>query len=197
MGRQFVASASPANGRLSAMMPNGLAMMSARNPFAHASLKSQTTMAALLLALVWVPGMRAQMPPLAGIAHMAFRIGDLEKSRDFYGKLGFEQAFTFDDAGKITVAFIKINDHQFIELYPRTDGSQKLGFMHFCFETEDIAAAHDVYAKRQLNPTEVSKTRAGNLLFALHDPEGQVLEYIQYLPGSPHWLDHGKHLSER
>ncbi len=29
-------------------------------------------------------------PPLAGIAHVAIRVSDLSRSRDFYQKLGFE-----------------------------------------------------------------------------------------------------------
>ena len=135
-----------------------------------------------------------EMPPLAGIAHMAFRVSDLTKSLEFYQKLGFEKAFEFSDQGKTTVAFVKINDSQFMELYPRKDDSQSLGFMHFCFEADDIAVVHDAYVKQGLSPEDVKKARAGNLLFVMHDPEGQLLEYTQYLPGSLHSLDRGKHL---
>jgi catechol 2,3-dioxygenase-like lactoylglutathione lyase family enzyme len=148
----------------------------------------------LLVTLLCALAVSAQAPPLAGIAHVAFRVSDLEKSREFYRKLGFEQAFEFTDAGKTTVAFIKIDDRQFIELYPRKDNSQELGLMHFCFEADDIAAVHDAFGREGLNPSEVKKARAGNLLFVIHDPEGQLLEYTQYLPGSLHSLDRGKHL---
>jgi len=34
------------------------------------------------------------------------------------------------------------------------------------------------------------------LLFAIHDPEGQLIEYTQYLPGSMQFEDRGKHLGE-
>jgi catechol 2,3-dioxygenase-like lactoylglutathione lyase family enzyme len=37
---------------------------------------------------------------LAGIAHVAFRVTDVQKSRDFYRTLGFEQSFEFTDTGK-------------------------------------------------------------------------------------------------
>ena len=40
------------------------------------------------------------------------------------------------------------------------------------------------------------KARAGNLLFSIHDPDGQIIEYTQYLPGSLHYNDRGKHLGE-
>ncbi len=153
-------------------------------------MKSTIVCAAVLCAAI----VQAQPVPLNGITHVAFRIGDLEKSRAFYQKLGFEQAFAFTDDGKTVVAFMKINDHQFIELYPRTAANEPLGLMHVCFETDAIQAVHDEYVRRKLEPSEVRKARAGNLLFSLKDPEGQVLEYLQYLPGSLHVEDRGKHL---
>ena len=139
----------------------------------------------------------AQPLALGGIAHVAFRIADLPASAAFYQTLGFEQAFHLDDSGRTTVAFLKINDHQFIELYPRTEDSQPLGMMHICFETDDIEALRNAYLKRGLEPAAVAKARAGNLLFSLHDPEGQVLEFLQYLPGSLHFEDRGRHLGLR
>jgi catechol 2,3-dioxygenase-like lactoylglutathione lyase family enzyme len=143
----------------------------------------------LVAALAW-----ARAPALKGITHVAFRIRDLRASRTFFEKLGFEQAFTFEDAGRTTVAFIKINDRQFIELYPRTTESQPFGLMHVCFETDGIEALRKQYLERQLDPTPINKARAGNLLFSIHDPEGRQVEYLQYLPGSLHVEDRGKHL---
>ena len=136
----------------------------------------------------------AQSAGLIGIAHVALRVSDLGKSRDFYEKLGFEQAFEFSEAGKVTQSFIKINDRQFIELYPRAQESQVIGLMHVCYEATDLAAFRELLLKRSADPGEVKKARAGNLLFVVHDPEDQVVEYTQYLPGSLHSEDQGKHL---
>jgi len=152
---------------------------------------------ALWLALFHAADLRAQAPHLAGIAHVAFRVADLEKSRDFYRKLGFEEAFDSSEAGKTTVAFIKINDRQFIELYPRSADSQTTGFMHICYESTDISDAHDAYAEHDLHPSEIKKAGAGNLLFVIHDPEGQPIEYTEYAPASLHSLDRGKHLGRQ
>jgi catechol 2,3-dioxygenase-like lactoylglutathione lyase family enzyme len=148
----------------------------------------------VVLALLPTPVLRAQTPALAGIAHVAFRVANLDQSRSFYHKLGFEQFLEFSSAGKTSVAYMKINDRQFIELYARTEDSQPLGLMHVCYESTELAAVHDVYATRGLTPTDVKKAHAGNLLFVIHDPEGQLLEYTQYEPGSLHSLDRGKHL---
>jgi catechol 2,3-dioxygenase-like lactoylglutathione lyase family enzyme len=148
------------------------------------------------LALTAALPARARSNDLAGIAHVAFRVDDLQRARDFYKTLGFEQAFEFSDAGKTSVALIKINDRQFIELYPRSDPSQPGGLMHICFEASDIESVHAANLKAGLQPTDVKKARAGNLLSVMHDPEGQLLEYTQYLPGSLHSEGRGQHLGE-
>jgi catechol 2,3-dioxygenase-like lactoylglutathione lyase family enzyme len=130
--------------------------------------------------------------PLDGIAHLAFRVSDLSASRAFYEKLGFEQAFEFSD-----VSYIKINDRQFVELYQRKAASEPLGMMHLCFDTGNIERLRQAYLELGFKPSETAKGRAGNLLFNLRDTENQVIEFSQYLPGSIHSNDRGKHTSER
>ena len=132
-------------------------------------------------------------PPLNGIAHVAIRVKDLTASRAFYRKLGFEEAFVFDKEGTPTEAFLKVNDTQFIELYPGKSG-QETGFLHVCFESKDIATLNDFYERRGLHPTPVKLAGAGNLLFTMRGPEQQNIEFTQYMPGSRHTLDIGKHL---
>jgi catechol 2,3-dioxygenase-like lactoylglutathione lyase family enzyme len=146
-----------------------------------------------------IPGSTAaaapvQAPNLAGIAHAAIRVADLDKSRDFYAKLGYEEAFNMSQGGKTTQSFVKINDRQFIELYPQRQPSDTIGFMHVCFESADIQALHDTYVARGLTPIAVRKAAAGNLLFTMEGPEKQNLEYTQYMPGSRHSNDKGLHL---
>ena len=82
--------------------------------------------------------MRWPICGLSGIAHAAFRVSDVQRTSLFYQKLGFDQAFAFSKDGKIQQAFIKINDRQFIELYPQTLSEPKIGFMHLCFEGTNL-----------------------------------------------------------
>src|SRR5689334_23932801 len=84
-------------------------------------------------------------PVLAGMAHVALRVTDIRKSREFYGRLGFEEAFTFSDPGKPPVSYLKVNDRQFIELYERSDDAQPPGLMHVCYEAGDIDALREYY----------------------------------------------------
>jgi len=150
-----------------------------------------------LLCALFMSPLQAQTADLTGIAHVAFRVSDVAKSREFYNRLGFEKAFEFGDGGKTSVAFIKVNDRQFIELYPRTTNPQPIGLMHVCFEANDIESVHSRYLQHGLQPAEIKKARAGNLLFVVHDPEGQLLEFTQYMPDSLHSQDRGKHMTPR
>ena len=134
--------------------------------------------------------------PLPGIAHVAFRVSDVTKSREFYQKLGFEQSFEFNDPGRPPVSYMKLNDVQFIELYQRKDETQPLGLMHVCYEANDIEAVQKEYVQRGVNAPEPRKARAGNMLMVFRDSEDQTVEFTQYMPGSLHFEDRGKHLAE-
>src|ERR1700757_274972 len=137
-------------------------------------------------------------PPFNGIAHVAIRVHDLAASVAFYEKLGFEQAFDLRKDNVPYESFIKINDNQFIELYPVTAKNPDVGFLHLCFEGVDLNAIYDDYSTHGLTPTPVRKAGAGNLLFTMAgplQPSGpQNIEYTQYMPGSLHSNDQGKHL---
>jgi catechol 2,3-dioxygenase-like lactoylglutathione lyase family enzyme len=138
-------------------------------------------------------------PPAAdaginGIAHIAFRVSDLDREIAFLGKLGYEESFAITNNGNTSEVFVKINDRQFIELYPQTDPKQPLGWMHVCFEAGDLNALIKFYNSTGLKAAPVRKAAAGNLISNTNDPEGRVTEFTQYMPGSRHTLDRGQHL---
>ena len=154
---------------------------------------------ALLFCLLAAPLVaQTPSPNLAGIAHIALQVKDLDASIAFYQKLGFEKAFDLSRDGKVYEAFIKINDRQFIELYPVDAKHPQVGFLHVCFEAADIQSVHDYYVAQGLKPIDVRKAGAGNLLFTMPGPMtpqgAQNMEYTQYMPGSLHSNDFGKHL---
>jgi catechol 2,3-dioxygenase-like lactoylglutathione lyase family enzyme len=153
-----------------------------------------------LLALAFaLPMTLVAQPPkpdagIIGIAHIAFRVSDLDREIAFLGKLGYEESFAITNGGRIAEVFIKINDHQFIELYPQTNPPQPLGWMHVCYEVGDLNTLHNFYDSVGLKMLAVRKAGAGNLISAINDPEGRVTEFTQYLPGSKHMNDQGQHL---
>jgi catechol 2,3-dioxygenase-like lactoylglutathione lyase family enzyme len=131
---------------------------------------------------------------IIGIAHIAFRVSNLDREVAFLGKLGYQESFAITNAGKTSEVFVKINDRQFIELYPQTDPKQPLGWMHVCFEAGDLDALIKYYDSTGLKAAPVRKAAAGNLISSTNDPEGRVTEFTQYMPGSRHTLDRGQHL---
>ena len=142
----------------------------------------------------------ATLPPMNGIAHIAIRVKDIAVSLDFYHKLGFGQAFAnmAKDGTTVTQSFVKINDRQFIELYPMSARDTQPAFLHLCFEGADLNALHDYYVAEGLAHISVRTAGAGNLLFTMKGPQQfadpQNIEYTQYMPGSRHTLDIGQHL---
>jgi catechol 2,3-dioxygenase-like lactoylglutathione lyase family enzyme len=162
---------------------------------------SLTTFAAAQPPPAAVPAVSPSTLPFNGIAHIAIRVKDIAASVDFYNKLGYQQAFAMNKGDVITQSFIKINDTQFIELYPINPDNptqDKPEFLHLCFEGADLNAIHDAYVAEGLTPISVRKAGAGNLLFTLKGPQQfrdpQNIEYTQYQPGSLHSNDAGKHL---
>src|ERR1700730_11780855 len=99
--------------------------------------------AILLLVLAGLtPGLRAQekdqSPHIVGMAHMAYYVTDLAKARAYYESLlGFQEAFALKNAdGSDHFVFIKINDHQYIELV--AEAAKNHGFLYDAgFETND------------------------------------------------------------
>src|ERR1035441_264198 len=142
-------------------------------------MKSTSSFLALFCASLW-----AQPANQSGIAHVAFRVASLETSRAFYNKLGFDQFFEMKQGDRTTEAFLKINDQQFIELYPRTDPAQPIGLMHVCYESSNLDALHAEYLKRGLTVSDVRKAGAGNMLMTMRSEERRVGKecWLRWLP---------------
>jgi catechol 2,3-dioxygenase-like lactoylglutathione lyase family enzyme len=158
----------------------------------------------LLLLLIAAAGaVAAEDLPLMGLAHVGIRVSDLESSRAFYsGVLGFDNAFTTKkDDGTVFVAYMKVNDHQFIELFPGLKPEDTIPMTHIAMWTEDLEKTRKIMLSRGLAPTEIHQgPRDHNLSFSLRQLPGQnlvFLEFVQYMPDSLHMLSKGKALGAR
>jgi catechol 2,3-dioxygenase-like lactoylglutathione lyase family enzyme len=86
-------------------------------------------------------------PKILGVAHIALAVHDIEKSRAFYKDfLGFGEPYKLDNPdGSLSLTFIKVNDRQYIELFPeKTANTDRL--LHISIEVDD-AEAMRVYLK--------------------------------------------------
>ena len=157
---------------------------------------------ALLLALIQLqPAFAAdapKRPPIIGLSHMALYVHDLEKSRAFYKNfLGFAEPYSLTNHnGTIHLSWIKINDHQTIELFPETEaGSDRL--YHIALETEDAEALRVYLAARGVAvPDKTVKGKIGNKNYTIKDPDGHTVEIVQYEPDGWTMLNKGKFMPD-
>lgn len=150
-----------------------------------------------MLLCLFALSLAAQDLPIEGLAHVGFRVSDLEKARSFYsGVLGYQEAFALQNAaGNVALASFKINDHQYIELSPGSAPDDRL--THYAIETSDIAKLRSMLEARGLAPGEIRKARDGNLTCWITDPDGHRVEFMEYRPGSLHSNARGKFMDGR
>ena len=132
-----------------------------------------------------------------GVAHIGLRTDNLDAARTFYGRqLGFAEAFQLDrPEGGLMLVYFKVNDHQYIEVFPGWKGPEQLVLSHIAFETDDARELRDYLASKGVKvPDTLRKGLDGNLSFMIKDPDGHDVEFVQYLPGSLHSRNFGKFL---
>ena len=129
-------------------------------------------------------GQTPKRPRITGVAHVALYVADVNKARAFYKDfLGYSEPFDLKNPdGTLSLTFIKINDRQYIELFPERQPNTDR-FAHVSVETDDIDAMRDYLASRGVKvPDKVPTGRIGNRNFNITDPDGHTLELVQYLP---------------
>jgi catechol 2,3-dioxygenase-like lactoylglutathione lyase family enzyme len=155
--------------------------------------------AALLLCVSVTVAQTVGRPRITGLSHIALYTRDVDESRTFYrALLGYDEPFSLNKPdGSLDLTFIKVNDRQWIELFAdREPGKDRLH--QIAFETDDAEALRAYLASRGIKvPAKVPKGRTGNLNFTVNDPDGHIVEFVQYLPDSWTMRDKGKHMSER
>ena len=120
--------------------------------------------------------------------HVLIVVGDLERSMEFYGLLGFHHVETIqrpDDR----VAVMRLGDAK-IELMNQREGLETsrpprritdIGFRHLGFGVPSVAAAYSRLKDRirfDSPPTPIAG-RPGRLTVFFHDPDGTELHLVQ------------------
>jgi catechol 2,3-dioxygenase-like lactoylglutathione lyase family enzyme len=137
-------------------------------------------------------------PPIVGVAHIGLKTADLAASRRFYtGILGFQEPFSLDktDGSGLLLTYFKVNDHQYIEVFPALKAPDDERLSHISFETTDAEALRAYLASKGVKvPAKLGARRDGDLGFDVTDPDGHDVEFMQYVPGSLHEKAFGKFL---
>jgi catechol 2,3-dioxygenase-like lactoylglutathione lyase family enzyme len=173
-----------------------------RHPIRHGLCRRCVWLAAFALSLPLTPSAPAQdapqRPHITGLSHVALYVHDVEKSREFYKSfLGYAEPYSITDSnGALHLTFIKINDRQFIELFPeKQPGSDRL--YHIALEVDDAEAMRAYLATRGIKvPAKVPKGHIGNLNFNIFDPDGHQVEIVQYEPDGWTAQHYGKDLPD-
>ncbi|MBO0720569.1 MAG: VOC family protein [Blastocatellia bacterium] len=160
-------------------------------------------MTSLLACCVFGTAARNQevkRPLITGLAHVAFQVSDLTKARAYYGELlGYEEPFQiYNGDGSLALTYFKVNERQYIEIFPGLPPDKDERLMHVAFETSDIEALR-LYldAKGVKVPAHANQGRDGNLNMTVDDPDGHRIEFVQYRAGSLHLKNKGRYISAR
>ena len=152
-----------------------------------------------LLALAALPACAQQRPPIVGVAHIGLKTNDMAAARQFYGHvLGYQEPFTLDKpSGGLMLTYFKVNDHQYIEVFPELKSETEDRLSHIAFETTNIQQLRDYLASRGVKvPDTLKPGLDGNLSMMLKDPDGHNVEFVEYRPGSLHSKNFGKFLPD-
>jgi len=142
---------------------------------------------------------RVERPPIVGVAHIGLKTKDLAASREFYGRyLGFQEPFTLDKpGGGLMLTYFKVNDHQYIEVFPELKSDTEDRLSHIALETTNIQQLRDYLASKGVKvPDTLKPGLDGNVSMMLKDPDGHNVEFVQYMPGSLHSRNFGKFLPD-
>ena len=131
----------------------------------------------------------AARPKVLGVAHMAVYVKDLAKTRKFYEDfLGFAEPFTLNKkSGGVRIAFIKVNDYQYFEIFNEADrGEGQLN--HISFYTDSADHMYSYLKSKGVSVMSdkgsVGKGQTGNKNFNVKDPDGHIVEIVEYQPDS-------------
>src|ERR1700676_4676401 len=108
--------------------------------------KSKAAYQTLLILLIAVPllaqNAAPQRPKITGISHVGYFVSDLPKAIAFWHDfLGYDESYDLKKVGSdvdVRIAFIKINDHQHIELFNEPPTAPPNMMSHLCFTVDNV-----------------------------------------------------------
>jgi lactoylglutathione lyase len=140
-----------------------------------------------------------QRPRITGISHIAFYVSNLPKAVSYWHDfLGFQQYFQLPkkDSAETRIAFIKVNDHQHIELFNEAPVAPPSMLAHICFSTDNVEQMRAYLRSQGIDVKDGGgKTKAGDYAFMVKDPDGMLVEFVQSLPDGDEMKSAGKFMS--
>ena len=128
-----------------------------------------------------------ERPQITGISHVGYFVSDLPKALGFWHDLlGFDESYVLNKPGtdQVRIAFIKINDHQHIELFTDPPTTPPNMMSHLCFTVSNVEQMRAYLRSKGIAVPRGNggTTRTGDYAFEIHDPDGTLIEFVQTLP---------------
>jgi len=119
---------------------------------------------------------------ISRIAHVCLNVKSLERSIEFYSKLGFTPRFDFTRAGKPYGIYLEIVPGQYLEMFedPQLNKPINTGIAHFCLESDDLEAFMQTLSLQGVPFTPCKLGCDHTLQIWLEDPDGNQFEVHQY-----------------
>jgi lactoylglutathione lyase len=123
------------------------------------------------------------------LAHAALRTSDLERSLEFYAKLGLRESFRLNhEDGTVMLVYLYVGGDRFLELFPGGDATATpdARFMHLCLRSNDLKA--DVARLEAEGVTIDVQPKLGldnNWQAWVSDPDGNKIELMELSEESP------------
>lgn len=131
------------------------------------------------------------MSAIKGLAHIALRVRDLDKSLAFYESLGIKEFLRLlEDDGEPWIVYLRFSDQLYLELFLGSPNDEKpdrdsIGVNHLSLAVDDLdAAAAEFEAAGIALQTPLSDRRGvdKNRGLWIADPDGNRIEVMEMAP---------------
>jgi lactoylglutathione lyase len=127
---------------------------------------------------------------ITDIGHAAFKAYDLDRSLEFYAKLGINEAFRLNNPdGSLMLVYLHVAGDRFVEVFPggaAPDPERHGSFMHLCLLVDDIhATVEGLRAAGIAIDREPKQGLDHNMQAWISDPDGNAIELMQLVEESP------------
>ena len=122
---------------------------------------------------------------ITGLQHIGIPTNDMDKTVDFYQKIGFEIAHEAMD-GEVRVVFLKLKD-LVLETYENKAAKMEAGAIdHLAIDVKDIEKVYEMINQAGLNTTNdtvhfLPFWENGVKFFTIEGPNKEKVEFSQYL----------------
>jgi lactoylglutathione lyase len=117
------------------------------------------------------------------IAHVCLNVKNLERSLEFYTRLGCEPVFRFTRKGGLFGVYLRLAPSSFIEIFEDSTLATppvNSGLAHFCLETEDLDGLLAELGSRGIAASDKKLGCDATWQIWLADPDGNRFEVHEY-----------------